>query len=314
MTYQIRPYELSIENLLKIRAGRVVGLSGASGECPRGIVANGEVAITRRASECDDAVVLGAAAAPDPGPVAPRVKALELYASDVAQRFVMDVCRRAREADLFAARSRPGPGDERFEVPKDEPLERNFAPHIARLVLFLMRIAALQSEGADGGLPGGLPPLEQPQLLPAVEAFVSESAGDMPDEWVGFCTDTARPPAIEVRMQRLRDLRKEPEALAGKLHAIFSLLYITKWRLIYRPSSSHLLARSSRPRSLKPLYKGIVNVSSLGKAFPPRNSEKVTMDARGKEQSSSAKEVRWGAQGAPPRAATRRFQSASSMS
>lgn len=63
----------------------------------------------------------------------------------------------------------------------------------------------------------------------------------MPDEWVDFCRATARPPAIEVRMQRLRELRKEPEALAGKLHAMFKLLYITKWRLWYRPSSSHLV-------------------------------------------------------------------------
>ena len=197
--------------------------------------------LTRRANECDDAVVLGAVAAPDPEPVAPRVKARELYASDVVQRFVMDVCRRARGADFFAARSHLGPGDERFEVPKDESVERNFAPHIARLVLFLMRIAALQSEGTDGGLQDALPPLEQRELLPAVQAFVSECAGDMPDEWVDFCRATARPPAIEVRMQRLRELRKEPEALAGKLHAMFKLLYITKWRLWYRPSSSHLV-------------------------------------------------------------------------
>ena len=185
--------------------------------------------LTRPANECDDAVVLGAVA-PDRQPVAPRVKARELYARDVVQRFVVDVCRRARGADFFAARSRLGPGDERFEVPKDESVEKNFAPHIACLVLFLNRIAALQSQGADGGLPGGLPPLD-PKLRAAVEGFVSECEGDMPNDWVGFCSATARPPAIEVRMQKLRDLRKEPEALADKLQAIFTLLYITKWRL-----------------------------------------------------------------------------------
>lgn len=185
--------------------------------------------LTRRANECDDAVVVGAAA-PDLQPVAPRVKALELYASDVVQRFVMDVCRRARGGDFFAARSRLGPGDERFEVPMDDSVGKNFAPHIARLVLFLKRIATLQSQGADGGLPGGLPLLTS-KLRAAVEGFVSECASDMPSDWVGFCSATARPPATEVRMQKLRDQRKDPEAIADKLQAVFSLLYITKWRL-----------------------------------------------------------------------------------
>lgn len=183
--------------------------------------------LTRKANECDDAVVVGGEA---PEPVAPRVKALELYVSDVVQRFVVDVCRRARGADFFAARSRLGPGDERLEVPKEESVEKNFAPHIARLVLFLKRITAFQAHGADGSLPAGLPPLDS-KLRAAVEGFVSECESDMPHDWVGFCSATARPPAIVMRMQKLREQREEPNALAKKLHAIFELLYITKWRL-----------------------------------------------------------------------------------
>ena len=121
-------------------------------------------------------------------------------------------------------------GDERFEVPMDDVVGKNFAPHIPRLVPFLKRVATLQSQGADGDLPGGLPLLTS-KLRAAVEGFVSECASDMPSDWVGFCSATARPPATEVHMQKLRDQRKDPEAIADKLQAVFSLLYITKWRL-----------------------------------------------------------------------------------
>ena len=185
-------------------------------------------ALTQRANECDDYAVLGTPGH-DAGPVAPLAAARELYASDVAQRFVIDSCNRARGPAFFAARSPLGPGDDRFDVPQPTSVRQNFAPHIARLALFLARIAALQSGGEGGGLPSGVPPLAPP-LKVAVDAFVTACADDLPDQWAGFCTAAGRPPPTDARLRVLRDVRGHL-APFDKLQAVFSLLYLTTWRL-----------------------------------------------------------------------------------
>ena len=185
--------------------------------------------LTQPATEYNQDVVLGAGLT-EPQPLTPQYKALELYVSDVTQRFVRDACSRTRGPGFFAARTQLGPGDERFEVPQDKSVANNYAPHIARLVLFLMRLESLQKEATADGLPGGLPLLKH-RLQQAVDAFVSHCSTDVPGEWVGFCSDTARPPSIEARLQTLRELQEEPVAVAALLQTIFALLYITEWQL-----------------------------------------------------------------------------------
>lgn len=182
------------------------------------------------ANMCDDNVVSGTAAGEGDRVVSSAFKAHELYMSDVAQRFVLDSCDAARDPGAFFARQRLGAGDKDFVAPKDQSVLQNYSPHIARLVLFLARIAARQAGGQGGSeLPPSVPPLHR-DLKSLVDEFVEAARADMPAEWVTFCTGDAQPPKLETRLASLPRLRDGTE-LSAKLQAVFRSLYLTKMEL-----------------------------------------------------------------------------------
>ena len=152
--------------------------------------------LTNPANMCDDRVVLGQSEEGERQPVDLEMKALELFMSDVAQRYVIDGCDRARGPAFFAARTPLGPGDEPFDPPNDGSVRNNYAPHVARLAAFLVRFVWLMSLELDGGLPGGLPPLGR-ALAEAVKAFIGACRRSLLPDWKGFFQGSNHPPAFE---------------------------------------------------------------------------------------------------------------------